>query len=165
MDSQIMESISGFDALWQRVTGREEPERRGDTAESTYTLADALRRLIREQACAAAGAAALARLMQGEGRAVLARQAAEGRRQLRRLQAEHYILTGVSASPTGDCPTTAGRLSSLREAFLRAGRLAQLYGQAAHLADSAELAQTLEGFAAAEQGRARQLRALLVENF
>lgn len=164
MDSQIMESIAGFDALWQRVTGREEPAR-GDAPDKTYALADALRHLIREQACAAAGAAALSRLMQGEGRAVLARQAAEGRRQLRRLQAEHYILTGVTAGPAGDCPPPADRLSSLREAFLRAGQLAELYGQTAHLADCPELAQTLDGFAAAEQGRARQLRALLVEHF
>lgn len=164
MDSEIMESLSGFDALWQRVTGREEPERTAP-AERTYPLADALLGLIHAEACAAARAAALARLTQGESRAALTRQGADARRHLRRLRAEYYILTGVTAGTAGDCRPVTGRLSALRDAFLQAGQLAEQYRQAAGLADCPELGRALEDFAAEEQLHARQLRALLVENF
>ena len=43
MDENILESITGFDAVWQRVTGREEPAPR------------ASRRVRREHAAVIAG--------------------------------------------------------------------------------------------------------------
>ena len=162
MDSDIMQSLSGFDALWQRVTGREAPEQSAP-AERTYALDDALAQLIDEQARAVSRAAALSRLTQGEGRAALGRQAAEGR--LRRLRAEYYILTGLNAPAGPEQAPVTDRRGGLRDAFLQAERLAQLYGQAAGLADCPELARALNEFAAGEQARARQLRALLVECF
>lgn len=164
MDSEILESLAGFDALWQRVTGREEPERSAP-AQTTYALERALRRLMEEEACAAREAAALAGVSRSAARGTLARQAGDAKRRLRRLRAEYYILTGTAAPGGGDCPAASNGLERLRAAFLQAGRMAEQYRQAARLADGGELSQTLDGFAEEQTVRARQLRALLVERF
>ena len=166
MEELISESMAGFDSLWQRVTGQEEP---APAARPPQTAAgkeeDALLLLIHDEICAGAWSAALARLFQGEGRAVLARHAADAKRHLRRLRAEHYILTGVDTGGNQDCRAIAGRPALLRAAFLQAEEMAGRYAQLAESAAGGELREVCAAFAEEERRRARELRALLVESF
>ena len=163
MDDLIKESLAGFDAVWQRVTGRDET---GDRPpERTYPPEGPLPDLIRDELCAAACTAALARMFQGSGRALLLRHAADAKRHLRRLRAEYFIATGQTGCSGGDCRTVAGKLTSLRQLFLQAVRMAGRYEQAAACTDGAELRQALDAFAADERRRAQETRSLLVELF
>ena len=165
MDEQILDSIAHFGPLWQRVTGQT-PETSGPAqAERTYPMQDALLLFIHDEICAAAGAAALAKGSPPDGRTVLSRHAADARRHLRRLRAEYFILTGLMAGGNDDCRPAAGKLASLREAYLQAGSLAARYAQAAEQADQPELAEVFAGFAADERRRGQELRALLVGSF
>ncbi len=161
MDNIIKESLTGFEDVWQRVTGRDTPQ----PPESAYSQEDSLLLLIHEEICAAAGATALARMFQGDGRALLLRHAADAKRHLRRLRAEYFITTGLTAASNGDCRAVGGKLASLRDAFLAAGQLAGRYEMAAGQTDCPELAEAFGAFAADERRRAQELRALLIDSF
>ena len=162
MDDMLTESLAGFDAVWQRVTGREGP---AAAPAAPVPRPDTLLDLMRAEVCAAACASALARSFPAGGRAVLLRHAADARRHLRRLQAEYFIAAGVQGVPGGDCPAPAGKLAALRALFLQAEDMAGRYGQAAAQTDCDALQQALSAFAADERCRAQELRALLVESF
>lgn len=165
MNETLMESLTGFDAVWQRVTARTELPDRSEDRQEQRTQQDTLTILIREQTRAIAVTTALARMSQGDGRTTLLRHAAEEKCRLRRLRAEYYILTGLTASGSSDCRAVQGRLPLLRDAFLQAGDLARRYEDARSQADSPELADAFAAFAAQERRRAGELRTLLTESF
>ena len=164
-DEYLKESLAGFDALWQRVTGREPDRTDSAPAQDACPLGDALLALIGAETRAAAEAAVLARQCQGESRGMLQRQVSEARRRLRRLRAEYYILTGAEAVAETDFRPAGSRLACLRRAYLRAEHLAGQYEQAAALAGCGPLRDALAGFAGDAECAARQLRALLVDSF
>lgn len=166
-DALIQESLAGFDSVWQRVA------RRGDGPETpntpvgakTYSQEDALLGFIHEETCAAASASSLARMFQGDGRAVLQRQAVAAQRHLRRLRAEYFILTGVTCGANEDCRSTNGKLASLRSFYLQACELAERYTQAAEKAGDEALQGIFLAFAEDEHRHAQEARSLLIDNF
>ena len=162
MDDMLKESLDGFDTLWQRVSGgaKTPPESAG-----TYSLEDTLLGLIHGETCAGAASIALARLFPGDDRAVLRRHADEARRHMRRLRAEYFIATGVTAGSNEDCRALDGKLPALRTALLQAGQMAEKYENAAQRQDCAQLREVFAAFAADEQRRARELRSLIIGNF
>lgn len=158
-DDLIKDSLTGFDDVWKRVTGSSAP------LSEAYSEETMLRELIHSETCAAQYAAALARMFQGDGRAVLVRHAADAKRHGRRLRAEYYIRTGVSPAPMDNCQGVSGKLASLRSALLDADALAERYDHAGSHTDSEELRQVYQTFAADARRRAQETRALLIENF
>ena len=160
-ESFIKESLTGFDAVWKRVTGGHET---ADKAE-VYSEEDILKELIQDENCAAQYASSLARMFQGDGRAVLLRHAADAKRHSRRLRAEYFIRTGVSYSQENNCQGVSGKLSSLRQALLQAGLRAEKYDFAAEHTSSLELRQAYQAFAADTRRCAQETRALLIESF
>ncbi len=163
MDEMLKESLDGFDSLWQRVTRR--PENAPPPPPGAGSQEDVLLGLIHEETCAAAYAAALARMFSGDSRAMLQKHAAGAKHHLRRLRAEYYIATGVSGGTNEDCRALAGKLPGLRAVLLQARDLADRYERAADRADSPELKEALLAFAADERRQARELRSLLIESF
>ena len=159
MDEMLKESLDGFDDLWQRVSGgaKTPPER--------DSLEDALLALIHDETCAVAYASALAQLFPGEDRTVLRRHAGEARRHMRRLRAEYFIATGVTAGSNEDCRALDGKLPGLRTALLQADEMAARYENAAKREEWATLRDMFAAFAADEQRRARELRALIIGKF
>lgn len=162
MEELIKESLEGFDGVWQRVTGRDGPpaDRTG-----AYDEEDALLRLIHQEACAAVYAGSLAKMLQGDGRALLLRHAAEAKRHLRRLRAEYFIATGVADGGNEDCRSVTGKLASLRTAFLQAEELAAQYDSAAAHTSCPALREVFAAFADETRRRARETRSLLIESF
>ena len=161
MEQMLKESLDNFDAVWQRVTcPATPPEARQETA----SLEDILLGFIHDETCAAAYTAALARLFTGEGRTVLMRQAADARRHLKRLRAEHYIVAGAPAGGNQDCRGIAGKLASLRTVYLQAQDRAGRYSREAERAPD-EIRPLFSAFAEEERRHAREARALLVDSF
>ena len=166
MDDLIRESMEGFDTLWQRVTGgAQQTEEHPSAQEHTYDWEDVLLGFIHEESCAAGLSAALARMSQGDARAVLARQAGEAKTRLRRLRAEHFIAAGVEDGGNEQCRAPAGRLASLRGLYLQAQDLAARYEKAAGAVADPALGEVFSAFADASRRRARELRDLLVASF
>ncbi len=162
MDDMLKESLEGFENLWQRVTCRQEtPVEPRDT----YSMEDMLLAFIHDETCTATAASALARMVQGDGRAALQRHAAEAKRRLRRLRAEYFILTGVPGGSNQDCRPLSGALPGLRTELLRAGDMAARYELAAKKTDDAALGEAFAAFAQDERRRARELRALIIGSF
>ncbi len=167
MDETIRESLAGFDAVWQRVTGGAgdpalgPPPRPADT----YSLEDTLLGFIHDETCSAVWAAALARLLPTDGRAVLQHIAAGARRHLRRLRAEHFIVTGVTGGGNEDCRSITGKLASLRALYLQADKMAGAYERACEQTPDPDLREAFAAFAADERRFAQQIRALLIESF
>ena len=160
-ENLIKDSLTGFDAVWTRVTGM------GQTppAETVYSEDETLKQLIYDEICAAQCAAALARMFQGDGRAVLLRHAADAKRRSRRLRAEYFIRTGLTCEPPDNCRGASGKLASLRAALLQANQRAERYAQAAERSDSPELRQVYRTFAADAIQHAQETRALLIDSF
>ena len=167
MDEMIKDSLEGFDTLWQRVTGRDAAQAEPDAVpdKRTYSQEDTLLGLIHDETCAALGASSLARMLQGDGRAVFLRHAADAKRHLRRLRAEYFITTGVTGGSNEDCRNTAGKLAAMRALFLQAEELAGRYEKAAEMADSAQLREVYLAFAEDVHRRAQETRSLLIESF
>lgn len=162
MDEMLKESLDGFDDLWQRVSGgTKTPPERADT----YSLEDTLLALIHDETCAAVYSGALARLFPGDDRAVLRRHADEARRHMRRLRAEYFIATGVTAGSNEDCRALDGRLPALRTALLQADEMAERYENASKREEWAPLRELFAAFAADERRRARELRSLIIGKF
>lgn len=161
MEELIKQSLDSFDDVWQRVTGRQAPAlpQPGGREE------DALLRLIHQERCAAYYAEALARALPGDGRALMLRHAAEAKSHLRRLRAEHFILTGVTGGGNEDCRAVTGKLALLRAAFLLAQELAAQYESAAEGTSCPELREVFAAFAQQTRRRAQEVRTLLVGNF
>ncbi len=162
MDEMLKESLDGFDTLWQRVSGGEKkpPESAGTTS-----LEDTLLALIHDEKCAGAASAALTRLFQGDDRAVLLRHNHEARRHMRRLRAEYFIATGVTAGSNEDCRATDGKLPALRTALMQATEMAGRYENASRHEDWSDLRELFAAFAADEHRRARELRSLIIGSF
>ena len=163
MDETLKESLEQFDSLWRRVCPQDECPV-GQKA-GTYSLEDALLGFIHDEICAGVCASALARMCRGEGRALLLRHAAEAKRHLRRLRAEYFIATGVTAGTNEDCRVMPTGLPALRTAFLQAGDLAARYEDAAERTDSPELREVFLAFASDVRRRARETRSLLIDSF
>lgn len=162
MDDMLKESLEGFESLWQRVSCQQErPEGPADT----FSTEDMLLTFIHDETCAAARAAALARMVQGDGRTALLRHAAEAKRHLRRLRAEYFILTGGTGAANQDCRPLSSRLPALRTELLQAGDMAARYGMAAEKTDEAPLREVFAAFAEDERCRARELRTLIIGSF
>ena len=166
-DSLIQESLAGFDSVWQRVARRSDgSEAEGIPAGTkTYSQEDVLLCFIHEETCIAANASSLARMFQGDGRAVLQRQATVAQRHLRRLRAEYFILTGVKSGANEDCRTVNGKLASLRDLYLQACDLAARYTHAAEKAEDEALQGIFLAFAEDERHSAQETRSLLIDSF
>lgn len=172
MDDILKESLSDFDAVWQRVTGQctgdgnnsGDPPPCAKPAEDA-PLSDTLTRLIHEETCAAACARSLVRSFPADGRAVLQRMAAGSRRRLRRLRAERFIATGDAGGSSEDCGGPAGKLASLRTVYLRYNALAEGYDAAAGRTADPDLRDALAAFAGEAHCSAREARALLIDSF
>ena len=164
MDDMIRDSLAGFGQLWQRVSCAGESAEPGRGAD-TYSPEDTLLALIHDEICTGAYVSALARMFQGDGRALLQRHAAEARRHLRRLRAEHFIITGVEGGAHQDCRSLSGRLPALRAVLLQAADMAERYAAAAERTDCPELREVFSAFAADERRRARETRSLLIDSF
>lgn len=166
-DQSIQESLAGFDALWRRVRGADRP--RDTTAEEApapgFQEEQTLQAFIREELCAAAFDSALARMLQGSGRTVLLAQAGEAKRRARRLQAEYFILTGLSCAPGNGGRPVSGKLASLRDAMLREERLSRRYARAAALTAVPGVQPLYTDYAAASAAHAQALRGLLIDAF
>ena len=159
-DDLIKDSLTGFDDVWKRVTGGQTPPQ-----EAVYSEESTLSDLIHSEVCAARYAAALARMFQGDSRAVLQRHAADAKRHARRLRAEYFIRTGVTLGPADNCQGVSGKLASLRTALLQADERTTQYEQAAERTDSPELRQVYQTFAADARRHTQETRALLIESF
>ena len=156
----IKQSLAGFDTVWQRVAGDHGPPH-----EEVYSEENVLRKLIHSEICAARQASSLARMFQGDGRAILLRHAADAKRHIRRLRAEYFIHTGICPDRDSDCQEPCGKLASLRAALFQTNERADMYTQAAKQTESAELRQMYETFACDAMRHAREIRALLIESF
>ncbi len=165
MDDLIRESMDGFQDVWRRVTARPGPAEETPDPDQPHTCRDPLPALIREEARAAFESGALARMLQGDGRALLTRHAAEGNRRLRRLRAEYFIATGRTSREDGRHPMPAGKLDCLRELYLRTCGLADGYEQAAGRTGDPVLRELYSAFADDSRRRAKELRALLIASF
>lgn len=165
MDESILESLEGFDAVWQRVTGRDTaPDRAPDPPERDGTAA-VLARFIQEETCAAIWAAALARHFGGEARSLLLRQAADARRHLKRLRAEHFIAAGAEPEWRPNCRALSGKLASLRSLHLLARDRAAAYGREAERTVAPELREMFAAFAGDEARHVRESRQLIIACF
>ena len=163
MDNDLIkESLKDFDGVWQRVTGTAP---RLPPHPEPWSEEDSLREMIREEDCAAQYAASLARLFQSDSRAVLMRHAGEAKRHARRLRAEYFIRTGLTAPQTYGCQGVTGKLASLRDALLQEDRRAAMYDSAAEHTERAELRHLYKLFAGDARRHGRESRGLLVECF
>ena len=165
MDDLIRESMDGFQDVWRRVTGKPDPADETPVPPPAAAGADPLLAFIEEEANAAWESGTLARMFQGEARAVLTRHSAEGKRRLRRLRAEYFIASGRTAPEDGRRPMPAGKLDCLRELYLGACGLADRYEKAAGRTTDPALREMYTAFAADSRRRAGELRALLIANF
>lgn len=172
MDEMLKESLAGFDAVWQRVTGQSAPAVDGGGASAPCAgppeprpPEDVLAELIRRETCAGTWAGTLARAFPADGRAVLQRMAAGSRRRLRRLRAERFIATGSAGEEIGDCGPQPGKLAALRALYLQYGRLAEQYEAAAGRQTDPGAGDALAAFAAETRRSAQEARALLIECF
>ena len=164
-DDMIKDSLEGFDAVWQRVTCRDETAAAPQIAAPAFSEEETLRGFIVDETCAQVYAAGLARAFQGEGRTILQRLAGDAKRRARRLRAEYFIRTGAMPPSGGDCPDTMGRLASLRAMLLQAEDMTARYTQAAERTAGPELHELYQIYAAEQRRRAQEVRALLIESF
>ena len=132
MDENWAETLSGFDAVWQRVQGRQPPE-------EAPRNAPGMAELIRGEAEGARYYTALARLCTGRSADAFAAMAAECRRSLKRLQTEFFLETGDTCAVGRESLPCDGALGYLRRAYLREGRAAQDYLRASASAEGEAL--------------------------
>ena len=152
MDANTKAVLEGFDELWARVCGAGPAE--------TDTGLGALRGFIADEACAAAFyEAAAGRFPRFAKR--LRQLAEEERGHLRRLQAEHFLLTGELLLPPGSCPLPRGGLRALRTAYCDELAAAAAYKSAAEREKSEALAGLYLSNASDEERHAGILKELI----
>lgn len=143
----------GFAEVWARVSPPEPPNPAEQDAGELSRLIAAESRACEYYERLAARGGAVGRLAQ--------RIAAGDRAQLRRLQAEYYLLRGDSCNPAETCPLLRGGLSEIRAACLAKRRAATEYENAAGRLYSPGLAELCRRFAEQESADAETLRKLL----
>lgn len=151
--------LSGFDGVWQRVTGQEPP-----TKKEHGSNAGSLAFFAREEARAAAYDRELARCFTGTGRAALLAHAAQASQRALRLRAEVFLLTGERTDSEASCPCFRGALSALRDAMLRDQAAAEAYDKADG-DDGCGLGEQLRDYACQRRAAAREKRALILRCF
>lgn len=132
MDENWAETLSGFNAVWERVQGHQPPEEapRG---------APGMAELIRGEAEGAQYYAALARLCAGRSADAFAAMAAECCRSRKRMETEFFLETGDTCLTEPEPLPCDGALGYLRRAYLREGRAAQEYLRASASAEGEAL--------------------------
>ncbi|MCD8322081.1 MAG: hypothetical protein LUC89_04255 [Oscillospiraceae bacterium] len=167
IDQSIQESLAGFETLWRRVSGAEQPKNQAEEAKSAPRLREeqTMETFIQAELCAAAFDKALARMLQGKERAVLLAQAEDAGRRAGRLRAEYFICTGTSYTAENIRQPIPGKLAALRAALLREERLMQDYTQAAGQTAAPVLQTLYTAHANGSAAHAQALRNLLTRAF
>ena len=152
MEEEFSRELRGFDAVWQRVQGKEQPV----MAPAPQVLAE----LLRLEAAGAAEYSALCRLSRGRGEDALRRMAAQCRENLRQLRALWFLESGSTALPEPPALPADGFLGYLRRAYLRESAAGAQYLAAA--AGDREHAELFSGLAKACAQRREKLASIAV---
>ena len=158
-------ALSGFDAVWTRVSGTEAPERKPPQGPPSPDGACRMRELSKQEEQAAAYDRALAALFRGWERGVLLRHAQSALRRSARLRAEAFLLDGRRCASGASCPRLCGTLSALRDSMLRDETAAEGYEREAKINDCAPVRELLECFAGERRQAAKEKRELIVRSF
>ena len=158
MNDPVFLDSAAFLRVWQRVTGEA-----GITAAPVQPEPDAITAKLRECICAkAAGTAFYAALAQRvcAVRQPLGQIAAQESAQLRALQTEYFLRTGILCVPPAACPRLSTAAADLRCAYLQELALSAQLDAAAD-AVPMPLRETLRTMAQQDARHAQRMRTLL----
>ena len=128
MDEEWKRALSGFDAVWQRVSPREsglipaEPKQSGEGQLRDFLAAEAAR---------TAYYSAVARTADGRCAEMLRSLSADCGKCTQKLKTEYFLLTGETWTAAPKRLQTDGLLGYLRRAYLTEEAAARHYGEAA----------------------------------
>jgi len=161
MELDPNETLSGFEAVWQRVTGAVRPPESPAAPGADRSEASILVRFIEDSIPCVRLYTRLAGHCGGSARGTLLRLASEDRRRLRRLQMELFLLDGDDHAPHPSPEQPRGMLSALRSAYVTETELSHAYRTAAAHTQLDHLRELYLRFALEEKQHADALRRLI----
>lgn len=165
--TEINRTLSGFDGVWQRVSGQQRRDGNSESGGTNRTL----RALIEDEEDFCRENMALARASQGSCRNNLMRLAEDARQRANQLRAELFIRTGDVSNSSGNNGDkrnnnrSQSRLCCLRDAMNSAEELARDYRAADRRTGNETLSCLYDQFAEEADDAACQLRRMIVNSF